>query len=91
MANRLAGNPWVIDTAGAGVLIPYHIKVRHIEFIDYLADADTCQVKDAAGFVIWKGNGASDLRPVVSGNIGAIQGLIVDQLAANAKVLIYIE
>lgn len=91
MANKFAGNPWIVDTPGAAVLIPYHIKVRHFEFVDYALDTDVVQVKDATGAVVWRGNGASDLRPIPSGNIGAINGLIVDVLAAGAKLLIYIE
>lgn len=91
MANKFSVNPWVVDTPGAAVLIPYHIKVRQFAWVDYALDTDVVIVKDNVGNVVWKANGASDLRPVHSGSIGAIQGLIVDTLPAGSKLYIYIE
>lgn len=75
MANVLSGNPWTLDTVSATPFWPGWVEVHHFEMIDYTVDTDTCQLKDTAGRVVWEGNGASDLRPVVSGLIGSIMGL----------------
>ena len=91
MANKMTDNPWTLDTASSGVVInKNYIKVRHFEFVDYAVDADTAVLKNQLGDVVWKANGASDLRPIVSGHIGWINGLIYDSATAGI-VRIYIE
>lgn len=91
MANKMTDNPWTLDTASAGVVInKNYIKVRHFEFVDYAADGDTAVLKNQLGDVVWKANGASDFRPVVSTNIGWINGLIFDSVTAGI-VRVYIE
>jgi hypothetical protein len=93
MANKQTDNPWTLDTAASGVVInKNYIKIRHIEMIDYTVDTDTVVLKNQLGDVIWEGNGASDLRPVRSGNIGWINGLIFESSNnAATRVRIYID
>lgn len=91
MANKQTDNPWTLDTPSAGLVInKNYIKVHHFEFIDYAVDADTATLKNQLGDIIWKANGASDLRPIVSGHIGWVNGLIFDAATAGI-VRVYIE
>lgn len=76
MANDIAANPWSLDTVGATIIWPSWIKVAHFEMIDYTVDTDTVQLQDRNGRVVWEGNGASDLRPIVSMRVGWINGLV---------------
>lgn len=91
MANKMTDNPWTLDTPASGVVInKNYIKVHHFEFIDYAADTDTATLKNQLGDVIWKANGAVDLRPIVSSHVGWVNGLIFDAATAGI-VRIYIE
>lgn len=40
MANNIGGNPWVLDTAGVGVIKPGLVYVRAIVFSGYAAATD---------------------------------------------------
>lgn len=101
MANDITSNPWTLDTPD-GVLLGAdpvtglggmtRVKVEHFEFIDYVADGDTCRLVDRNGKVVWEGNGADDLKPVESHRIGWVNGLaltVLDNAAAGSKVRVY--
>lgn len=83
MANRLGVNPMVIDTPGAAILFSSNIEIIQLEFIDYGLDTDQITVQDRFGNLVWRANGASDLRPIVSGRLGLINGLAVPTLSAG--------
>lgn len=90
MANALAGNPAVIDTAGAAVLFQTNLQIIQFEFIDYALDTDQVTVQDRFGRLLWRANGAADLSPVRSGKIGYVTGLAVPTLSAG-KLFIWFE
>ncbi len=89
MANDLKTRPFTLDTAGTTVLFPGEIHIFHFEFVDYTADAHTCVVKDRNGKVVWSGNGAADLQPIRSGNVGWISGLVLSTLDSGAVRVYY--
>ena len=84
MANNLASNPWVLDTAAVTVLFPGHIIVNAFEWEGYALDTDTVVVKDGNGKEVWKANGFSDLTAAYSGaGSFSIQGLALTTLASG--------
>lgn len=100
MANDLSGRQWFFDTASGSAVWNHNIKVKQIEFLDYIADTDTCVITDKNGKLVWKGNGAADLSTVRSGTIGWVNGLIVSKIdnatgngvnAPGSKVLVYVD
>lgn len=92
MANNITQNPWVIDTAGAGLIWTGGAKISHIEFVGYTSDVDVCVVKNQAGQVICQLNGSDDLEEVRSGKIGWIQGgVAVTQIDGGGIVRIFLE
>lgn len=90
MANNLTTNPWVIDTAGAALLWPATVFVDHFEFANYTADTDTVVVKNRAGINAWSDNGASDLRTIRSGHIGAVHGGLSVPTLSSGLLYIYL-
>jgi len=90
-------NPLRIDAAdvvAAGVTVwTGNVHVLQIEFENYIADADTCQIQNAAGKQFWNGNGAADLETVRSGHIGWAMGGLKIPIAGitNGSVFIYIK
>lgn len=65
--------------------------VLQVEFMQYIADADTCTIVRKNGKDLWDGNGASDLETVRSGVIGWIDGgiAIPNNGITNGIVKIY--
>ena len=89
MANDLASNPWVFDTAAATILYQGDIEVRHMEFVDYGVQGSLCVVKDRYGKVVWKATGAADLEEVRSGPMGWIYGIAVTTLQNGGILRVY--
>lgn len=52
MANQLGSNPWVLDTAGGGILYVHDVKSAHFEW-EGAANANTIEVQDRFGKKIW--------------------------------------
>jgi len=90
MANDVSSNPMVFDTAGASVVWPYMTKVYHFEYSGYGTQGNVAIIKNRNGKVVCQMTGASDLEEVRSGNIGWIEGIIVDTLQGNGIVLAYL-
>lgn len=86
MAVDVTTNPWIVpfgDVSGNKIW-PSNVFVEHFEFVDYGLDTDSVTVKNGAGKVVWKANGAADLQEVRSGKIGIVHGgMIVDQMSAG--------
>lgn len=89
MANDLAGRPWVLDTAGSGVLWKGWIKIKNMEFADYTADTDTASITDQNGRSIVDFNGKADLSSVFSLELGWVQGINLTSITAG-KVRVFI-
>lgn len=89
MANDLGSNPWVLDTAAATVLYSGFIVVKAFEWSEYTADAHTIVIKDTNGKEIWSVNGASDLSPIQSTDIGPVQGLALTTLDSGKLRVFY--
>lgn len=82
MANDITSNPWVLDTTTSSPLLPSsNVYVSHFEFVGYTNSTDICQIKNAAGLVVWQGQGSTDLQPDHSGRIGTVHsGLYLSRL-----------
>jgi hypothetical protein len=92
MANRIAGRPWVLDTATPGVPVwTGWAKIANFVFTGYAAAGNTCVINDQNGNLIWQAVGAADLRDQVSFNIKWVQGLIPQVIAGGGKVLVYVD
>lgn len=89
MANDLSGRPWILDTAGGGVLWKGWLKIKNIEFIPTL-DTDTAAIQNQLGKEVVTFNGRSDLSPSFSLEIGWIQGFNLTQLSAGCKIKVFI-
>jgi outer membrane protein assembly factor BamB len=92
MANRIAGRPWVLDTATPGVAIwPSWMKIAHFEYTGYAAQGNLAIINDKNGDLVWQAAGAFDLSDQDSFKIGWVQGLIPQQIDGGGKVIVYIE
>lgn len=91
MSNKLAQNPMYIDTPGAAVLIATKYKVKHIEFVGFAANTDSCIVQDQLGNIITEMSGASvgGDGVVRTGNIGWVNGIKVPTLTAGACLIFF--
>ena len=92
MAVDISTNPFVILAAdvSSNKIWPTTLKIEHIEWVGYTSDADTALVKNGAGKTVWAGNGAADLSPILSYDIGFCHGgLIVDSIDSG-ELHIYI-
>lgn len=71
-------NPLSIDAADVavtGVTVWLgNVHVLQVEFMNYTADNDTCDILNLAGKNFWHGNGAADLETVRSGHVGWCMG-----------------
>lgn len=87
MANDLSANPWKIDTAGAGVIYGFQMKITNIIWADYtLATAQTLVIQDLNGKQIIKMVTAATqttAAPLQTGFIGWVRGLIVPTLGSG--------
>ncbi len=87
MANDLSSRQWRLDTASPGTVIwRGNVYVKQIEWSNYAAAA-VLVLKDANGKIVWSATAASDLSPVRLGDIGWINGLIVDTITNGVCVL----
>lgn len=92
MANLLHDNPWTLDTPGAAVLFFTYIKVRQFEWQDFAA-GNSVIVQDQNGKEVWKATAPATVSESVvrSGNVGWINGLILNTLGGTSKLKVYIE
>jgi hypothetical protein len=89
MANNLAPNPMYIDTPGTSVLCATDQKLKHIEFVGFSGDTDSCVVEDRFGNVICELTGASagGDGAVRTGTIGWVYGIKVTTLTSGACLI----
>ena len=88
MANNLTGNPWQIDTAGAGTLTTDLIRVNKFRWTGGTTAGHTCVVKNAAGRIVWRSvaagvNFIDDSSHEFGSIVGNVMGLIVDALGSG--------
>jgi predicted transcriptional regulator len=84
MANVVTGRQWTLDTPNPAVEVYDHeVKVKFIEFANYINAGDAVIVKDRIGRVVWTGVGATDFSEVRSGDIGWVDGLVLDTLTSG--------
>jgi hypothetical protein len=94
MANDLSGRQWRLDTPTPfgslnALLWNGNIKVHHFEFSEYASQGSQAVLKDRNGKIVWSPTGAADLEEVRSGNVGWVNGLILDSLDSGL-VIVYI-
>lgn len=94
MPNDLASRQWRLDTARpygqpGAILWTSNIFVKQIEFSGYGAQTDTCILKDRNGRTVWSATGSSTLAPIRLGDIGWIDGIVLDTLSSGL-CLVYI-
>lgn len=92
MANDLSARQWRLDTPlafgnAAAVLWRANIYVKQIEFSNYAAPGNQAILKDQNGKIIWSATGAADLSPIRVGDIGWVNGLVLDTLASGLVML----
>lgn len=94
MANQLSGNPWVIDTAAATVLLDTWADIRLIRWVGAGVIGDECSVTDQNSRVIFSSFAATaKYKDEVSFEDRqglSVNGLIVPTLASG-KVYIYFD
>lgn len=91
MANDVTGNPWVLDTPGAGLVWTGNVKIANAELAGYAADADNAILKDAAGRVVAVLNGSVDLQTVRTGKIAWVNGGLAIPTLTSGKVYVYLD
>jgi hypothetical protein len=95
MANDLSSRQWRLDTPRSFTLGPSSILwettvfVKNIEFTGYTSQASQCVVKDRTGRTVWSGTGSTTLAPIRTGEIGWLNGLVLDTLT-NGLCVVYI-
>jgi hypothetical protein len=96
MANDVSSRQWRLDTprafGTAGALIwPGNVYIKQIEFTNYAAQGNQAILKDINGKTVWSATGAADLSPVRLGDIGWVEGLILDTLTGGGLVVVYVK
>lgn len=91
MANLLGSNPFVLDTAGGGVIVVHDIHAAHFEWSDYSNQNDRVEVQDRFGKIVWVATGKADLSLVESFTLEWLHGLNLTVLAAGSKLRLYYE
>jgi len=91
MANRIAGRPWVLDTASTLPVWTSWIKSAHFAFTGYAGAGNKCVINDVNGQLVWQATGSPDLTDQNSFKISWFQGLIPQQIDGGGKVIVYIE
>jgi hypothetical protein len=85
MANDVSSRQWKLDTpvafgvAGA-VIWTGNIFVKNIEFSKYAVQGAKAIDKDQNGKIVWSATGAADLSPIRLGDIGWVNGMVLDTL-----------
>jgi hypothetical protein len=86
MANDISANPWKIDTAGAGTIYAFPVRIGNINWSNYsLGVSQTCQVQDVNGkdiLLAVTGTG-TQMQPTNTGVIGWVRGLKVTTLGSG--------
>lgn len=91
MANRIAGRPWVLDTATPGVPVwTSWMKIAHVSYQGYTAAGNKAVLNDVNGALVWEATGQTGSPDQTSFKIGWVQGLIPQQIDAGV-VVVYIE
>lgn len=85
MANSLSTRQWLLDTptpfgSPGAILWDSNVFIKQIEFMNYAAQGNICLLMDKNGQTIWLATGASDLSPVRLGDIGWVDGIVLDTL-----------
>ena len=90
MPNDLTGNPFILDTAGGGVIFNDYIRIKHLRWVDAGAAGNHCSIQDAAGREIWRGvaSGANFEEDSLSENLRFFKGLNLATLDSG-KVFVY--
>jgi len=83
VANQLATNPWVLDTPAVTILYQTDICAAHFEWAGYASQADTVQVQDRFGKVVWEATGKADLSLVESFTLKWLHGLALTVLSSG--------
>lgn len=83
MANDLTADPWIVDTAGAGVLSTNKIYIKSVRWVGGTTAGHTAVIHDQKSNIIWS-SVASGANYVESEIIEQwIDGLIVPTLASG--------
>jgi hypothetical protein len=96
VANDLSSRQWRLDTAvpfSAGPhSIVWHdaIWILNVEFSNYGGDTHKCVLKDRTGRLVWPANGSAGKQPVRSGELGWVNGLVLDELDSGL-VIVYVK
>jgi hypothetical protein len=93
MANDLSARQWRLDTPLAfgnpgAILWRGNIYVKQIEFSNYAAQGNAAILKDQNGKTVWSATGEADLSPVRVGDIGWVNGLVLDTLQGGGLVML---
>ena len=89
MANQFGSNPFVLDTAGGGVLVQRDIHAAHFEWAGYTGQPDSVQIKDRFGKIVWVATGKADASLVESFTLEWLHGLDVAVLTSGTVRLYY--
>jgi hypothetical protein len=86
MANDISANPWKLDTAGAGTIYAFPIKIDNIVWANEAA-ADTLLIQDANGKTIVSATATSGLSQNHFGKIGWVRGLKLITLTSGVVTI----
>jgi hypothetical protein len=93
MANDLSSRQWRLDTptpftsGPAAILWVGSVFIKNIEFTGYTAQTAQCVVKDRTGRIVWSGTGSTTLAPIRTGEVGWVNGLVLDTLSSGLCVV----
>lgn len=95
MANDLSTRQWRLDTpvayGSAGAVIwKSNLYIKQVEFSTYAVQGNKAILKDQTGRIVWSATGAADLEPIRLGDIGWVNGLVLDTLDSGL-VVVYIK
>jgi hypothetical protein len=92
VSNKLSSNPLNIDTPSSTVpIVKTAYKIKHIEFVGFAADTDSCIVTDVKGNIITEMLGASAGGDGVvrTGNVGWVDGIMVTTLTSGLCLIFF--
>jgi hypothetical protein len=76
VANDLSANPWKLDTAGAGTIYSFPIKITNIIWANYTTTGDALVIRDKNGKDIVNALITTSLGGQISfGAIGWVEGI----------------
>lgn len=96
MANDLSARQWRLDTPLAfgqpgAALWRGNVYVKQAEFSNYAAQGNQVILKDQNGKTVWSATGAADLSPVRLGDIGWVNGIVLDTLTGGGLLTLYVK